>query len=134
MLIIAGSSGMYGAAYLAAKAAFRVGVGLVKIITHSKNRELIYTMLPEAMVDSYENENEISGLELEKSIKWADSVLIGPGMGDSDMAKRLVYSAMKLAKSYDKYLVIDADGLNIISNDVLFSEGYLRKVLEILNS
>lgn len=129
VLIIAGSSGMYGAAYLAAKAAFRVGVGLVKIITHSKNRELIYTMLPEAMVDSYENENEISELELEKSIKWADSVLIGPGMGDSDMAKRLVYSAMKLAKSYDKYLVIDADGLNIISNDVSLKELFYKKTI-----
>ena len=129
VLIVAGSSGMYGAAYLAAKAAFKVGAGLIKIITHEKNRELIYSMLPEAMVDAYDNDNKISEDSLEKSVEWADSILIGPGMGDSYVAKNLVSNIMKLTMKLEKYLVIDADGLNIIAKDISLKEYYHEKTI-----
>ena len=38
VLVIAGSKGMSGAAFLSAKAAYRTGAGLVKILTSSDNR------------------------------------------------------------------------------------------------
>lgn len=129
VLIIAGSSGMYGAAYLAATAAFRVGAGLVKIITHRENRDLIYKMLPEAMVEFYDSENDIDELNISKAIEWADSVLIGPGVGVGSTAKSLVSMVLKEARKQEKYLVIDADGLNIISNDASLTEYYYDKVI-----
>ena len=129
VLIIAGSSGMYGAAYLAASAAFRMGAGLVRIVTHKENRELIYKMLPEVMIDTYESIDDMEGLSLESSIAWADSVLIGPGIGTSEIAVELVRRTINIAKSQDKYLIIDADGLNIMAKDDSLKEGLYGKVI-----
>ena len=41
VLIIAGSKGMAGAAFLNAKAAYLAGAGLVQIYTHEDNRTII---------------------------------------------------------------------------------------------
>lgn len=129
VLIIAGSSGMYGAAYLAASAAFRMGAGLVRIITHKENRELIYKMLPEVMIETYESIHDIERLALEESIGWADSVLIGPGISTKDVAVELVKKTVNISKLQDKYLIIDADGLNIISKDDSLKESLYSKVI-----
>lgn len=42
VLMIAGSKGMSGAAYLSAKAAYAVGAGLVQIYTHEENRVILH--------------------------------------------------------------------------------------------
>lgn len=117
VLVIAGSENMYGAAYLSSMAAFKVGAGLVKIVTHKDNRELIYSKLPEAMISTYEVEKDIDNLSLEADILWADAVLIGPGLSTSITAKRLLEKTLNICRQYNKYLVIDADGLNIMSAD-----------------
>ena len=54
LLIIAGSNGMAGAAYLAGLAAFRCGIGMVRYLGPSCNRTILQTLLPEAMYSSYE--------------------------------------------------------------------------------
>ena len=46
VLIIAGSKGMAGAAYLNAKAAYSAGAGLVQIYTHEDNRVILQQALP----------------------------------------------------------------------------------------
>lgn len=51
LLVIAGSAGMCGAAYLSALAAYRTGTGLVKILTVPENRAVLQTLLPEAIVE-----------------------------------------------------------------------------------
>ena len=51
ILVVAGSPGMCGAAYLSASGAFAVGIGMVKIVTAEENRIPLQTMLPEAMLD-----------------------------------------------------------------------------------
>ena len=129
VLIIAGSSGMYGAAFLAASAAFHMGVGLVRIITHKENRELIYRMLPEVMIDTYDSLDDIDKLDLESSIKWSDAILIGPGIGMGEAAYELVRRTVVGARAEDKYLVIDADGLNIISKDYTLKNNYYSKIV-----
>ena len=53
-LIIAGSRGMAGAAYLAALAAYRTGAGLVQIYTPEDNRTILQTLLPEAIIRCYD--------------------------------------------------------------------------------
>src|SRR5699024_8103585 len=49
-LMITGSSGMAGAAYLSAKAAYSVGTGLVQIYTNEDNRAVLQQLLPEAII------------------------------------------------------------------------------------
>ena len=53
VLLIAGSRGMSGAAYLAGLGAYRMGAGLVKFLTVEENREILQQLLPEAIVSCY---------------------------------------------------------------------------------
>ena len=50
VLLVAGSKGMCGAAYLSASAALHGGVGMVKLQTVEENRIPLQSLLPEAMV------------------------------------------------------------------------------------
>jgi len=50
VLIIAGAKGMAGAAYFSAYSAYITGAGLVKIFTVDENRQILQTLLPEALI------------------------------------------------------------------------------------
>ena len=115
VLIIAGSKGMSGAAYLSARAAYRTGAGLVKILTASDNRTILQTSLPEALFTAYDSETNQEQLALEDiiiSIRWASAIVIGPGLGQSKTAQELLDIVIREAKVP---VVIDADALNILS-------------------
>ena len=117
VLIVGGSKNVYGAAYFAAAAAYRLGSGLVRLVTHVNNRNLIYEKLPEAMISTYRTDEEHSSLEtmIANDVAWADAVVIGPGLSKSEEAYVLVKAAMSCTKAKNKPLIIDADGLNIIA-------------------
>ena len=53
ILMITGSKGMSGAAYLSARAAYISGGGLVQIYTEESNRTILQQLLPEAIVSTY---------------------------------------------------------------------------------
>ena len=119
VLVVAGSADMSGAAYLCAKAAYSMGAGLVKIMTPQENRQILQTLLPEAILSSYRNGQEPENLEklssqVEKNCGWADVIVVGPGMGQGSTAKFLVQEF--LSNAYVP-MIIDADGLNIIASD-----------------
>lgn len=61
VLIVAGSKDIYGALYLCSTACFRVGAGLVKVVTHEVNRTLLMDKLPEAMVLTYSDSDLTDG-------------------------------------------------------------------------
>ena len=112
LLIIAGSKDMAGAAILAAKSAYMSGVGLVNVFTCDDNRDIIMQAVPEAVLTSYNDSNYAD--KLEDVIKGASTVLVGPGLGQSDLSKTIVHKSIELA---NKNLILDADALNIISMD-----------------
>ena len=112
LLIIAGSKGMSGAAYLSAKAAYKTGAGLVRIYTEESNRIILQQLLPEAIITTYDSRSEECFADLEKMLQWADNICLGSGLGISDSSIELV---KKVLKYNHKNCVIDADGLNIIS-------------------
>ncbi len=112
VLIIAGSNGMSGAAYFSAKAALRMGAGLVKIYTTEDNRSILQTKLPEAIIATYDSFDKDS---LEKELDWSTECVIGPGIGTDNTAERITKTVIK---NYSKPLIIDADALNIIKNDI----------------
>ncbi len=111
VLVIAGGINMSGAAYFAAKAAYRMGAGLVKVYTSNENRSILQTMLPEAILNTYDKDN-IDIEELKKVISWASVIIMGPGMGIEENTKSILNI---LLSSTDLPLVIDADGINIIA-------------------
>ncbi len=109
VLLIVGSKGMSGAAYLSARAAYEVGAGLVQIYTEESNREILQKLLPEAIITTY---TEYDGDSLERLLKWADVVGIGSGLGTSETAVKLVEDTMKC---FDGTCVVDADAINILA-------------------
>ena len=140
VLVIAGSKNMSGAAYFAATAAYRMGSGLVRILTAQENREILQRQIPEAILTTYETlEEGISEADAEsirEAVNWASVIVLGPGLGMSLMSARIVNYVICECKVP---LVIDADGLNIISRLVTEKvpseegiEGRIRYLAELL--
>lgn len=121
VVIFAGSKNMCGAAYLSAKAAYRSGAGLVEIVTVEENRIPLQTLLPEAVLSVYESDRSDAAVAQEEAV-WsaalsrADAVVVGPGLGTSEQAGRLVRF---LIRRTDRPTVVDADALNIIAAEGL---------------
>ncbi len=118
LFIIAGSRGMTGAAYLAAKGALRSGAGLVTAGVAQSERHIVASMVPEAMtVDLEDKDGKITEGAMKTILEYAnkaDAVVFGPGLGaNGDM-----HSILKtLLMEYKGKLVIDADGLNALSKN-----------------
>lgn len=112
--VIAGSRDMSGAASYAAEAVYRVGAGLVKVYTHTYNRNVIGCTVPEAVLMFYDDE-ESAVCCAEDALNWADVILIGPGLGRSPEACAMVKIIVNRA---EQPVVVDADALNIISCDL----------------
>lgn len=109
VLMITGSKGMSGAAYLSAKAAYKTGAGLVRIYTAEENRTILQSLLPEAILSTYKEyeEEKLKGL-----LAWADVVCIGCGLGRSRLSEKLLTETLKKGTAP---CVVDADGLNLLS-------------------
>ena len=126
VFILAGSAGMSGAAALCTMGALRVGAGLVTLglpkgLHHpmvEKLTEAMFTVLPETKEGSL----GLQGLpEIVRVIERMDAVAIGPGLSQQPQTKELV---RQLLPKVVKPLVLDADGLNALAEDV----GLLRKL------
>ncbi len=109
ILIIAGSESFSGAAILSAKACVKAGAGLVKLL-HPQGMESIFeTELTEVMTKGVSGETNIGDFLL-----WADTILIGPGLGQSKDAEHLLINVLK---HFEKNIIIDADGLNLLAKN-----------------
>lgn len=112
LLVIAGSKGMSGAAYLCGRAAYRTGAGLVKIVTVEENRDIMQIQLPEAIVQGYTKETMEDVLK--ESCQWATTIIIGPGLGQESYVKDLVTQVLEHSKVP---MVLDSDALNTIARN-----------------
>ncbi len=110
-LIIGGSYGKIGSISLTATAALRSGAGLVTIYAPKCGYQILQTVLPEAMVLTDKHENELSKIEFE--IK-PDVICFGMGAGTS---KITTIAFKELLEKTKDPMVIDADGLNILSKE-----------------
>ena len=109
ILIVAGSDEYSGAPALAAKAAYRSGAGLVVVYTGDEAVSVVRTLVPEAVVKSYVKHSCL------EELKKADAVVLGPGLSRDITAKKVVDECLKYCRANNKKLIIDADGLNIVS-------------------
>ena len=112
LLVIAGSAQMAGAAVLAAKAAYRMGTGLVKVVTAEENRNILLTLVPEALVSVYGK--NLDKKKLIEELKWADAVVLGPGIGTSAVAEEILSTVMM---NVAVPLLLDADALNLLAKE-----------------
>ncbi len=125
ILVVAGSNKVYGAAHLCAKAAYKTGAGLVKVLSDKENKLAIEQTIPEALIETYDSEKllSLSGSlkELEESIKdniaWADIVSVGSGIGTGKISDFIFRNVLKYARQFNKQLIIDADGINLMAED-----------------
>jgi NAD(P)H-hydrate epimerase len=109
-LLIAGSYGKIGAAILAAKACLHTGVGLMTCYLPKCGYQMMQTALPEAMVMTDENETIVA--QLPNEIEKYSVIGIGPGIGIANETQNLISF---ICRRYKKPVVIDADGLNCLS-------------------
>lgn len=133
ILIVAGSDEYSGAPALAAKAAYRSGAGLVVVYTGDEAVSVVRTLVPEAVVKSYVKHSCL------EELKKADAVVLGPGLSRDSNAKRVVDECLKYCRANNKKLIIDADGLNIVSEllteaengeNIVFTEKKAKRDIE----
>lgn len=115
--VIAGSKGMTGACYLTTMAALKSGSGLVYTIIPNSLVDIFSIKLTEAIIKPVEDRDTGHFLlssfeEIVETIKDMDALAIGPGIGVDESRIKLIE---KILLSYEGPIVLDADGLNCIS-------------------
>jgi hydroxyethylthiazole kinase-like uncharacterized protein yjeF len=118
VVVLAGSLGFTGAAYLAATGAARTGAGLVKLligdtiypILAAKCTEVMATPVPEVAPGAVGHAAYDSVL---RQMSAAEAGVIGPGLGRDRSTWRLI---LDLALHAECPLVLDADALNALAD------------------
>ena len=107
LLIYAGSKGMAGAAVLCARAALRSGAGLVRVSVPEELFPILQIGVPEATCITRE--------QIFEDLNQYSAIAVGPGLGsDLSDGKRI----KKLLEMTSRPVVLDADGLNLMQNDL----------------
>lgn len=104
--VIAGRSGMGGAAIMVAAGALRAGAGMVRVVSSESNRLAVHSALPEAIFV------ERSGSEVEGALKASDAVVIGPGIGTDEEALALL---RRILRDTTLPTLVDADALTLVA-------------------
>jgi NAD(P)H-hydrate epimerase len=105
-LIVAGSKGKMGAAVIAASACLRSGTGLLTVNVPQKERAILQTAIPEAMLMMRENK--------ELGIDKFSAIAVGPGIGITANNKKLL---SQIIVQSTQPLLLDADAINIIASN-----------------
>lgn len=119
IFIIAGSKGMSGAAYLSSQAALYGGAGLVTVGVCESISSAMEVKTTEAMTlvldDTDGHIAYTAEMEILKQLDKSDVVLIGPGLGRSREAARIVKTVLTQSKVP---VIADADALYAIAMDI----------------
>lgn len=118
VLIIAGSKGKTGAAFMAARACLRSGAGLVTLAVPESLMDVFQSRVTEEMTLSLPDDGK--GALSEKALKeilnftnkGVDVIAIGPGIGISSDTERIM---SVLVQKSTVPMVVDADGINSLS-------------------
>jgi NAD(P)H-hydrate epimerase len=119
-LIAAGSLRYWGAPALAARGAFRSGVGLVTLAVPQRLRPALAGQFPEAIYPLV-TDTDVLGVSTANlilgSLKTYQSILVGPGLGEAGSFLGALLDGLREPAEGQTAppLVIDADGLNLIA-------------------
>jgi NAD(P)H-hydrate epimerase len=107
--VVGGNAAMIGAPVLTGTSALRCGAGLVQIAVPKSILLACISITPELIGLGL---GKSSGMDkLLEAAEKADAVVIGPGLGQSREAQDRLIRIVRI----EKPMVIDADGLNILS-------------------
>ncbi len=120
LLIIAGSTGKTGAASLCANTAMRSGTGLVTMAVPESINIILEPMVIESMTHPLPEKEKgvLSHNSLDDILDLMEgkqAVALGPGIGRNESTVKLVHQLIGKSKIQ---LIIDADGLNCIAEDL----------------
>lgn len=134
LLVVAGSLGFTGAAYMVCEAAMRAGAGIVTLVCPWELNYIFETKLTEVMtlpVDQTEDGsihfNAFSEI-LAESSKF-DAIAIGPGLSKNPSTVRLVREILKKIKIPT---VLDADGLKALSSPMDMEDDELYNLKHVI--
>lgn len=123
-LNICGSYKMFGAAVIATKAALRSGVGLVKLAIPEKAYPLAAAHLTQPVFSPLPDNGETLSIAafncLEADLDWADSIVLGCGLGVNDDTRLVVKRTLENAACP---IILDADGINCINSSISILKG-----------
>jgi len=111
--IVGGAVGMTGAALLAARAALHLGAGKVFIGLLDPDAPSFDSLYPELMMRP---EHTVLDMPL-------TAVVVGPGMGTSEIARKSLLRALALPCP----IVLDADALNLVAADATLQSRIARR-------
>lgn len=112
VLLVTGSTGMTGAAYLSTMGALRSGAGLTLTCAPKSLHAIYETKITEGMTVPCEDKGKgyflIDNFDtIAQWFEWCDVIAIGPGLGSAPETEQLV---KRLLLESPKPIVLDADG------------------------
>lgn len=117
--IVGGSKGMSGSVFLSSLASLKSGCGLSHIICPLSISNILQIKSTESIIEEVDCDSFHYSKEIKEKIlsylKNKDSLAIGPGMGRHKGLNKLIECILK---EYKKSIIIDADGLNALANDI----------------
>ncbi len=129
LLLLAGSRGKTGAAILCAQGALRTGPGLVTMGSPRALNTIYETRLAEAMTFSLSGDDFLTMDDypaIIQALSGKKAVVLGPGLGQDAATKDVV---IKLYNELEIPMLIDADGLNCLKDDLRPRSGEPWRVL-----
>ncbi len=126
VLVVAGSTGLTGAAAMASLSALRSGAGMVVLgiperfnsVLEEKVTEVMTAPLPETETGSLHSK----AIEtLDPWLNWSHVLALGPGLSTHPETRAFVHAFLRKA---DKPLVIDADGINNLAGEFDLIQNY----------
>ena len=127
ILLLCGSRGYTGAAYLSAMGALRCGAGLTFLGVPESIYAIEAVKLNEPVVFPLPDEKGMLGIfsvpEIEKRLPQMDAVLVGCGLGQSPGTFAVAKTVLEQARCP---VVLDADGINVLAahKDILRGRAY----------
>ncbi|XP_037752740.1 ATP-dependent (S)-NAD(P)H-hydrate dehydratase isoform X2 [Chelonia mydas] len=126
--IVGGCQEYTGAPYFAAISALKVGADLSHVFCTKDAAAVIKSYSPELIVHPVlDRPNAVH--EVEKWLPRLHSIVIGPGLGRDDVLLENAKGIIEKAKVKGIPIVIDADGLWLISQQPSLIQGYQRAIL-----
>ena len=131
LLLIAGAPGMSGAALMTAMSALRSGAGRVTLAAPESICPLVESKYPEVMTlslpatESGSVDASAFDFVVERS-EGMSALVVGPGLSTNPRTTELVH---RLIQHIDAPMVLDADGLNALAQDLTILDGRLAQLI-----
>jgi len=111
VIIVGGARGMAGAVILATRAASRSGIGMVRALVEEPSFIPVQASAVEATAATW----PLAGGDFSALLEGCHAVLIGPGLGRSSEARRLLESILEV---WQGPTVLDADAITLFEGEI----------------